>query len=288
MRVFLLPNLVFPPINIIIYHGCIMAASPEKAREVANRTVHIRLQNFINSAQLVHKNIYDYKLITLDCYVNQKSKVPIICKNHGVFYQRCSTHLGGKGGCPVCDYEIKKSGIRMRSSLEYFINKSKEVFGDTYDYSKSVYVGANKPIYIKCKEHGEFKVSRAEKHYGATQGCPTCSAKCSIPERFIQNALTKINVPFFREFKFQDCKSPYTNNVLRFDFYIPSKNTIIEFHGDQHFKPNRLMHTGDKFQRFQHHDQIKKQYVLDNGICYISFTTKDLKQLENLVIKMLS
>lgn len=263
-------------------------SSPEKAREVANRTLSLRLQKFIEQATNIHNGIYDYSLCTTETFTNNTSKVPIVCALHGIFYQKCSNHTSSKQGCPVCDMEMKKSGIRLALTTETFIEKSKKVFGDLYDYTNTVYINGFSPVTIKCKEHGEFTVKRAEKHHGAIQGCPTCSTYCSIAESFIQQALITINVPYKREYKFKDCVSPYTNRQLRFDFYIPSHNMIIEFHGDQHFTPNIMMHKGDKFQRFQHHDAIKKQYVLDNGLTYICFVTKDVKHLESLVVKLLS
>lgn len=268
----------------------VFMSSPEKAREVANRTLPLRLQKFIKLATEIHNGRYDYSLCTIDNYINHKSKLPIICTLHGIFHQTGNQHTSNKSGCPICDMEMKKAGTRLKHTLttEKFITNSKQVFGDQYDYSESVCIGSASPVTIRCKEHGEFTVKRAEKHYGAIQGCPTCSKYCSVAESLIQKALNSISVPYKREYKFKDCVSPYTNRQLRFDFYLPSQSIIIEFHGDQHFTPNKMMHPGDMFQRFQHHDAIKKQYVLDNGLTYICFVTKDVKHLESLVVKLLS
>lgn len=53
---------------------------------------------FIYLATLKHKNLYDYSLVK---YVNNKTKVKIICKNHGTFIQQAGSHLQGSG-CPIC------------------------------------------------------------------------------------------------------------------------------------------------------------------------------------------
>ena len=46
----------------------------------------------------VHGNTYDYSQVV---YINDATKVEIICKEHGSFYQRPGSHLEGKG-CPKC------------------------------------------------------------------------------------------------------------------------------------------------------------------------------------------
>ena len=53
---------------------------------------------FIRRAQAIHGTKYDYSLVE---YVNNKTKVKIICPVHGEFEQEPSTHLQGKG-CIKC------------------------------------------------------------------------------------------------------------------------------------------------------------------------------------------
>ena len=53
---------------------------------------------FINSAQKIHKNKYDYSLVN---YLSAHKKVNIKCLIHGVFEQVAKSHLRGEG-CPRC------------------------------------------------------------------------------------------------------------------------------------------------------------------------------------------
>lgn len=55
---------------------------------------------FIEKAKKVHGDKYDYSLIS--DIKNNRTKVPIICKKHGVFYQAIENHIGQKQGCPKC------------------------------------------------------------------------------------------------------------------------------------------------------------------------------------------
>jgi hypothetical protein len=60
---------------------------------------HILTNNeFIFKCSVIHNNTYDYSKTN---YINTKSKVTIICKEHGEFEQLANTHITG-AGCPSC------------------------------------------------------------------------------------------------------------------------------------------------------------------------------------------
>lgn len=124
-----------------------------------------KTKNFIKKAIEIHGDKYDYSKVE---YINSRTRVLIICKEHGEFLQMPETHLKGTG-CPKCDLTSDKN-------LQKFIEKSKNVHGDKYDYSKSKYLGSNQKIEIICPEHGSFWM-RASAHYSQKQGCPKCGDK---------------------------------------------------------------------------------------------------------------
>lgn len=68
--------------------------------EPSNKIQNIH-QSFIQKARDVHNNKYDYSLIDSSNYINIRSKLPIICKIHGVFLQRGDDHNRGHG-CKKC------------------------------------------------------------------------------------------------------------------------------------------------------------------------------------------
>ena len=55
-------------------------------------------ENFISKAKEIHGDKYDYSKVE---YVNNRSKVCIICPKHGEFLQMPDKHLQGEG-CPKC------------------------------------------------------------------------------------------------------------------------------------------------------------------------------------------
>lgn len=121
-------------------------------------------ENFISKAKEIHGDKYDYSKVE---YVNNRSKVCIICPKHGEFLQMPDKHLQGEG-CPKC---CKKN---RKYTTEEFIQKAKEIHGDKYDYSKTKY-GYNKKdkIIVTCPKHGDFFIS-PDSHINGS-GCKYCT-----------------------------------------------------------------------------------------------------------------
>ena len=135
----------------------------------------ITFEEFIVKAREVHGDKYDYSKVE---YVNQLTKVCIICPTHGEFEQTPDSHLHGHG-CPKC--------VGKNKTTEQFIEEAREVHGDKYDYSKTYYNGAFKKVTIICPIHGEFWQKPTMHLIG--QGCPKCSGKNKLTtEQFIEEA----------------------------------------------------------------------------------------------------
>lgn len=118
---------------------------------------------FISKAKIVHGDKYDYSKVE---YLNNKSKVEIICKKHGSFFQTPGSHINSCTGCPSCAGNVKHSN-------ESFINKSKLIHNDKYDYSKVEYINAFSKIVIICPKHGFFLQAPHDHLKGA--GCSQCA-----------------------------------------------------------------------------------------------------------------
>ena len=70
-------------------------------------------------AMKVHHGIYDYSKVV---YVDNKTLVCIICPIHGEFWQRPSTHISQKCGCPICKQSHLESKTReflLENKIEF-------------------------------------------------------------------------------------------------------------------------------------------------------------------------
>lgn len=129
-------------------------------------------EEFIRRARQIHGWKYDYSKVE---YVNNRTKICIICPEHGEFWQTPNSHLQGKG-CGKC--RNKKISKSKTYKTEYFIKRAKVRHNNKYDYSKTIYKGVHHKVCIICPEHGEFW-QEANSHLQG-QGCPKCGNKRKI------------------------------------------------------------------------------------------------------------
>jgi very-short-patch-repair endonuclease len=212
--------------------------------------------SFTEVAKKIHGNKYDYSMVN---YLNNKSKVDIICPNHGIFRQSPNMHISKKSGCPKCYGRDRDNSDFIKIANKYHSNK--------YDYSDVIYKDAHGKVNIICPEHGTFKMSY-NSHITKGYGCPFCSETSG--ESKVKSFLIDNNIKFQYQKKFKDCK--YIK-ILSFDFYLPDMNLIIEYDGRQHFMP---IWGGDyEFSIIKKRDQIKNQYCKDNNIDIIRIKYDD-------------
>jgi len=123
-------------------------------------------QEFIEEAKKIHKDLYAYSQVQ---YINNQTKVIIICKIHGQFLQTPIHHIFRKQGCPICKGSKRKS-------VEEFIGEAKKIHKDTYDYSKVKYINNQTKVTITCIKHGDFFQSPSS-HIYKKAGCPSCAVE---------------------------------------------------------------------------------------------------------------
>ena len=156
---------------------------PECAKIYKANKISLNNEIFIEKAKKVHGDKYDYSKVE---YRNSKIKVCIICPEHGEFWQRAYIHLGGCG-CIKCAKDKNKKHVYLNT--EKFIEKSKDIHGDKYDYSKVEYRNIKEKVCIICPEHGEFW-QRAEDHLKG-RGCSKCSGRIKENNDFITKCKNK-------------------------------------------------------------------------------------------------
>ena len=83
-------------------------------------------------------------------------------------------------------------------------------------------------------------------------------------ENNLKEFLKENNIKFEKQKKFSNLKD---KKYLSYDFYIPSKNLLVEYNGVQHYKFNKFFHKDEhEFHRQLHHDWLKRKYAKDNNI----------------------
>jgi very-short-patch-repair endonuclease len=221
---------------------------------------------FINKSRKIHGNKYNYSKVE---YLNDYTKVKIICPVHGEFWQKPNGHLNGKG-CREC-------GGRKKLNTQSFICKSKAIHGDKYDYSRVDYKDYKTKVIIVCPEHGKFAI-RPQDHYYEKIGCPKCNTRESKGEMLISKILKNHNVDYIQYKKFDGCKNI---RQLSYDFYLPKENLLIEFNGQQHYKYiNFWNQDKSSLKRQIKNDKIKKDYAIKKGYNFLvlKYNNKNIEE----------
>jgi len=144
-------------------HGCPKCAKNRK----------LSYQDFIRKATKVHNNLYNYSFDNdwwCNNYRGMKSEVPIICPQHGLFYQKAENHLKGLG-CPEC-------ANNKKLSYQDFISKATKIHKNRYQYPfneewwQENYKNKDTKVPIICPQHGEFMQGVGSHLSG--KGCLKC------------------------------------------------------------------------------------------------------------------
>ena len=238
-------------------------------------------QEFINKANIKHNNYYDYSLVN---YINATTKVKIICPKHGEYEQQPNNHLFGQR-CIKCMGDNVRNA--RTSTTEGFIKKSQKIHGEKYDYSLVNYKTGKDKVIIICPKHGEFlQTPFAHSSPSMKQGCPFC--RVSKGEDEVEKFLIKNNIEYIREKTFTECINPKTNKKLPFDFYLPKSNTIIEYHGEQHYKEyKKYFKSAGGLRGRKERDKIKENFGKNNKINYIIISYKEFNQIKTILTTQL-
>lgn len=131
-------------------------------------TKKLTTEEFIAKATAVHGDKFSYEKVE---YVNNTTKVEIICKHHDSFWQVPSTHLQG-GGCLKCANKL--TSARQQLTNEQWVAKAKKARGDAYDYSKANYQSCRGMVTLTCNTCQHVFEQDANNHLQGA-GCPACA-----------------------------------------------------------------------------------------------------------------
>jgi len=187
--------------------------------EYARTKTTISTEDYINSIDINHRNLYDLSKVK---YVRNKKKIIVICPKHGEFTISAAVFKNG-GGCTKCQYE-KLSNLN-RDSESSFIEKSKLLFGKDYFNYWPMQYGKNglDYIYLWCNKHSKLVKTKPQYHLQGNNSCRSCRS-CSMFELTIKNFLDEHNIEYIEN----DKRLLHPKEI---DIVIPDHNIGIECDG---------------------------------------------------------
>ena len=206
----------------------------------------------------VHGNKYDLSRLE---YVNRRTKVDIICKEHGLWKSTTEQLFRGQG-CPKCG--LISQGKNRRLSKEDFIKKCIEVHEGLYDYSRVDYQGMGKKVIILCKEHGDFRQTPSSHLNGS--GCPKCGLNSQKEKRRLSKEEFISRSIKVHEDRYDYSNVEYTNNLTEVEI-VCSEHGVFYQRPDFHMRGSGC----PKCSIIEQHEKQKKttkEFIIDTRLIH--------------------
>jgi len=215
----------------------------------------------------------EYTLLT--DYIKSNQKISVRHNICGTEYEVTPNNFLKGKRCLTC------SRLNQYKSSEAFAKEVKRMSKGNIIPAEP-YRGVNHVMTFTCLKHNcTYGMTPHGFMKSLSGGCPLCKEEghpnfygYSGPARDIRAHLVAINEPHQLERMFDDCKH---KALLPFDFYLPKRNLLIEYDGQQHFYPVVRFDGAAGLARIQATDSIKNLYAKLSGIhlIRIPYTEKD-------------
>lgn len=215
------------------------------------------------------------------------------CTTEGGIYVKCvSPSIGGAGRhkrwiciCPKCGNEFESQsnhliGDKTKSCYSCSRKEYNDLSGKRFGMltvEKRLFEYTNQSMYLcKCDCGNHHIASGGHLNSGSVKSCGCLK---SSYEQTIKQLLDKNNIAYDTEKIFKDCRC---DSPLRFDFYIPELNMLIEMQGEQHFKEVKFWGGKEGLQKRQERDKIKEDYCKRNDYNFLAIAyNEDIEERVN-------
>lgn len=243
---------------------------------IYNRTVDTDI--IISEFTEIHGDRYDYSKVD---YITCKHKVIIGCKIHGDFEQNPQCHRSGQG-CPEC------SVFNRKVDTDIFIEDSRKIHGNKYDYSKVEYTKNKNKVTIICPKHGDFEQQALSHKRGF--GCPRCAITQTSKPAILWLSYCGLTNEIQYKVEKDDGEYLIPDTRYKADGYCKDTNTIYEFHGDfWHGNPkiydqNKINpRTQTTFGTLYEKKEKKKTILISKGYKYVELWENEWNKAIKLV-----
>ena len=183
-------------------------------------------------------------------------------------------HLKEGRGCPTCRGMKVTKGINdIPTTAPWMI----PYFQGGKDEASNYTNNSNKKIFPKCPFCNSIspKQYKINKIYTKKGFSCHCTDGISYPEKFVSNFLTQLNVDYISQANKNTFE--WLNENVRYDFYIPHYDTIIEVNGRQHYFNNNW--TGKTLEQEQLNDKYKYDLAKGNVKYYIQLDCSESSKI---------
>ena len=224
----------------------------------------------------LYKEIQDNPKNNIDILeeiINSYTKIKVKCNECGHIWSTTPTSLS-RNGCPNCDL------IKRTKTHEQFIEEVHSVNPNIKIIGK--YKKQTEKILCSCLIDGYEWETTGDNLLKGT-GCPIC--KASKGERKCKLFFDQNNIEYIQQKTYKELVG-LNNGLLRYDFYLPKYDLLIEYQGEFHDgKSNEFVKS---FYNRQHeHDNRKRIYAKEHNIKLLEIWYWDFKNIEEILSREL-
>lgn len=215
----------------------------------------------------------EYRLVSK--YKNAHTKVRIEHTLCGNTYECAPMSFTAGTRCPYCaNQKIDNQEVNHRLEL---LTKGQYTLA-------SDYTGVFNKIKLQHKICGHFMYTTLAKlDAKVIPICHLCNPS-SHGESLIQIVLEDIGVRYEQQKRFD------TISRLSYDFYLEYYGILIEYQGEQHYKPVKFFGGQDVFEKQQRRDNNKRNFAQEQGLLLVEipYTLTDIAGIRTLIVNYLS
>lgn len=217
-------------------------------------------------------------------------KINIKCKNCGNISAREINSIF-KFECKFCYGKNNIRHFRTNAELKLYVS---QLTDDEYelisDHSKTRDIAIFKHKNKKCINPTKIFKMKIHNFITLNHRCPYCNNRKnkknqSLGNQYIEKYLNINNINYIAEYKFDQCRSK-RGRLLKFDFYLPDLNIVIEYDGEQHNHCVEYFGGEKTFTNQKNNDEIKNKFCSQNNIKLYRIKYIPRISLEKIFLKL--
>lgn len=218
------------------------------------------------------KNDLQGKIFGRLTVIRQASKEEHSYKNDKSAIWLCKCNCGSNKKIYVRGTDLTHNHIvsygcynKEMSFLKNSINMTDKIFGELTPIKATTKRRNGSVIWeCQCSCGKTTFVAQSDLRSGRVESCG--HSQVSKGERKIAKILAEANIPFETQKTFNDARYPDTNRLMKFDFYLPDQQLLIEYDGAQHYETVNFWDGEEGLCYRQQRDAYKTNWCQENGI----------------------
>ena len=228
-------------------------------------------------------------ILVLSEFNGMNQSLKCYCKKHNEFFTQVAKEVFYYGrGCSCCTNERRSNCNKL--SNEEIIFRAIQLNPDIEVLDVSNYENYYSKILVKCKKCGNIWNASLGDLHNQNGHCPFCyiRSSTSVGELNIFNILEGNHIKYAPHYSIGDCKNvkPLPFDAAIFDSDMCLKG-LIEYQGEQHYKPIDYFGGEEKYKQRQINDRIKEEYCNKHNIPLLIIPYWDFNNIDIIVMNFI-